>query len=135
MRRLDRTLSHGVRHEEEVKLAIDHLRLLNKACVHVGSLRRIVDEVLSVVTCSLLEESLADSLVHDDQGNFRMLFGLSLRVTAVLHGDDAVELLKLLVDDLLSHRVTDAITVDEHMAGQYAIVELTVGFEASSEVI
>lgn len=124
-----------MRHKEEVKLAIDNLRLLNKACINVCTLRRVVDEVLSIVACSLLEESLADSLVHDDQGNVRMRFGLSLRVTAVLHGDDAVELLKFLIDDLLAHGVTDTITVDEHMAGQFAIVELTVGLEASSKVI
>ena len=47
--RLDRALSDGVRHKEEVKLAINDLRLLNKARVNVGSLRRVVNEVLAVI--------------------------------------------------------------------------------------
>ena len=66
MRRLDRALGHRVRHKEEVKLAIDNLRLLNKASVDICTLRRVVNEVLTIVTSCLLEESLTDSLIHDD---------------------------------------------------------------------
>ena len=44
--RLDGTLGDGVRHEEEVELAIDDLGLLDEARVDVGTLRWVVDEVL-----------------------------------------------------------------------------------------
>ena len=42
---LDRALCHGVRNEEEVKLTVNDFRLLNKAIVNVGTLRRVVNEV------------------------------------------------------------------------------------------
>ena len=35
--------------KEEVKLALNDLRLLNEARVNVGTLRRVVNEVLAVV--------------------------------------------------------------------------------------
>ena len=38
-----------MRHKEEVKLAFNDLRLLNEASVNVGSLRRVVNEVLAVI--------------------------------------------------------------------------------------
>ena len=129
MRRLDGALSHRVRHKEEIKLAIDDLRLLNEACVDVGTLRRVVNEVLSIVTSRLLEESLTHSLVHNDQSDVGVLLGGRLRVASVLHRDDAVELLELLVDDLLAHGVTDTVTIDEDVARQHAIVELAIRLE------
>lgn len=129
MRRLDGALSHRVRHKEEIKLAIDDLRLLNEACVDVGTLRRVVNEVLSIVTSRLLEESLTHSLVHNDQSDVGVLLGGRLRVASVLHRDDAVELLELLVNDLLAHGVTHTVTIDEDVAGQLSIVELAIGLE------
>ena len=129
MRRLDGALSHRVRHKEEIKLAIDDLRLLNEACVDVGTLRRVVNEVLSIVTSRLLEESLSDSLVHNDQRDVGVLLGGCLRVTSVLHRDDAVELLELLVNDLLAHGIAHTITIDEDMARQTSIVEFAIGLE------
>ena len=135
MRRLDGALSHRVRHKEEIKLAIDDLRLLNEACVDVGTLRRVVNEVLSIVTSRLLEESLTHSLVHNDQSDVGVLLGGRLRVASVLHRDDAVELLELLVDDLLAHGVTDTVTIDEDVARQHAIVELAIRLEGASEVV
>ena len=88
-----------MRHKEEVKLAIHHFRLLNKACVNVGSLGRVVDEVLPIVAWRLLEESLADALVDDDQGDVWESLGRVLLITSVLHLDNVVELSKLLVND------------------------------------
>ena len=98
MRRLDGTLGDGVRDEEEVELAIDDLGLLDEARVDVGTLRRVVDEVLLVFgriwarIWGLLEEPLADTLVHDDERDVGWLLSLPvrLRVAAVLHLDDPV---------------------------------------------
>ena len=66
--RLDRTLSHGMWNQEEVKLSICiNFGLLNKASIDVGSLRWVVDEVLPILhILSLLEKSLADSFIHND---------------------------------------------------------------------
>lgn len=135
MRRLDGSLRHRVRHKEEIKLAIDDFGLLDEAGIDVRSLGRVVNEVLSVVAWSLLEESLSDSLVHNNQRDFRMGLCSILTVSSVLDRDDAVELLELLVDDLLTHGITDTITVDEDMARHDAIVELTVGLEGAREVV
>ena len=118
-----------MRHKEEVKFTFNDLRLLNEARVDVGSLRRVVNEVLPIVAGRLLEESLTDSLVHDDQRDVRMLLGRCIRVTSVLHRDDAIELLELLVDDLLAHGVSYTVTIDEHMARQLSIVELAISLE------
>ena len=62
-----------MRDKEEVKLAIDDFRLLDEAIIDVGTLGRVVDVVLAVVLLSLLEESLTDTLVHDDQRDLRGL--------------------------------------------------------------
>jgi len=135
MCRLYATLCHGVRHEEEIELAIDDLRLLDEACVNVSTLRRVVDPVLAVGSRCLLEEALTHALVDDDEGDFRRGLCLDIVFTTVLDSDDTVELSKLLVDDLLTHRVADTITVDKDVAGHGAIVEVAVGCEGALEVV
>ena len=127
---LDRALGHGVRHKEEIELAVNDFGLLNEASVDVGTLRRVVDEVLPVVAWCLLEESLANALVHDDESDLGEGLGkLAVSVFTVLHSADAVELLELLVDDLLAHGIADTITVDEDVGGHGAVVEVSVGLE------
>jgi len=54
--------------QEEIELSIDYFRLLYKALIDIRSLRWVVDELLPILH-SLLEESLADSLVNNDKGN------------------------------------------------------------------
>ena len=56
-------------HEEEIELAFNDFRLLNEASINIGTLRRVVDEVLAVVALGLLEESLAHALINDDQSD------------------------------------------------------------------
>lgn len=129
MRRLDRALRHRVRHKEEIKLAIDDLGLLNKARIDVCSLGWVIDEVLSVVSCGLLEESLSDSLVNDDQSDLRVGLSRNIGITGVLHGDDAIELLELHVNNLLAHGITDTITIDEDVFGHGVVIEIAVGLE------
>jgi len=124
-----------VRHEEEVELAIDDLGLLDEARVHVGTLRRVVDEVLALGPARLLEESLADALVHDDERDVGRGLRRRLIVAAVLHSNNAVQLGQLLVDDLLAHRVAHTVTVDENVARHRSVVELTVRRERALEVV
>lgn len=59
-----------MRNEEEVELSINDLGLLNEAMVNIGTLRWVQDLSLVVTaTLSLLEESLSDTFVHDDESN------------------------------------------------------------------
>lgn len=78
VRRLHCTLGHRVRHQEEVELAVDDLRLLYEAVVDVGALGRVVD-----LAVGLLEESLSYSLVHNDQGDLWKGHTLAARVVLV----------------------------------------------------
>jgi len=104
---LDRTLSHRVRHKEEIELAINDFGLLDEAIIDVGTLGRVVDVVLAVVLLSLLEEPLTDTLVHDDQRDLRgrllELFFNVLLTDSVLKSHNLVELGEFLVNDLLAH--------------------------------
>lgn len=111
-------LSDRVGDQEEVKLTIFDLRLLDEASVDIGSLRRVLDELVSLLGLSLLEESLTNALVDDDEGNFwrnewlnvefRLLFFsfllcLLLLEQAIFFSHDLVKLVELLIDDHLSH--------------------------------
>jgi len=59
--------------------------LLNKASVNIGTLGRVVDEVLAVVAWRLLEESLADTLVDNDEGDLWVFLGRVVVVATILH--------------------------------------------------
>ncbi len=105
--------------------------------IDVGSLGWVVDELLTVVHC-LLEESLADSLVNDDEGNlWRSILGFTrfvcclARVSeqAVLILTDLVQLFQLEVDNLLTHGVANTITIDEDMVGHLTAVKFSVALE------
>ena len=136
MSRLDGALRHGMRHQEEVKLTVDHLCLLHEASVDIGALWWVIDEhVIRVVVGDLLEEPLSDTFVHNDECDFRMLLAWGVLITTVLHLNDAVKLSQLLVDDLLSHGVTDTVTVDEDVTWHGTIVKLTVALESTLEVV
>ena len=124
-----------MRHQEEVELALDDLRLLNEARVNIGSLRRVIDEVLALRSIGLLEEALSDALVDNDESDIGRGLSRSLIITAILHGHDAVELSKLLVNDLLAHRVTDTVTVDKDVTWHGSVVELTIRREGALEVV
>ena len=124
-----------MRHQEEVELALDDLRLLNEARVNIGSLRRVIDEVLALRSIGLLEEALSDALVDDDESDIGRGLSRSLIITAILHGHDAVELSKLLVNDLFAHRVTDTVTVDKDVTWHGSVVELTIRREGALEVV
>jgi hypothetical protein len=89
-----------VRHEEEVKSAINNLCLLDESVINIGSLGRV--ENLSGVRLSLLlKESLSHTLVDDDECDVRK--GNAFRLRVVLVSEDLLELIELVLDDLLSH--------------------------------
>ena len=97
---LDCSLGHGVRHEEEIELALDDLRLLNETVVNIGSLGW-VENVCLVLGLKLFEESLSNTLIDDDECDIGKWFSLEFRVIFV--GEDFLELIELVLDDLLSH--------------------------------
>jgi len=161
MGRLDRTLSDGMRHKEEIELSIFDLTLLNEASVNVSSLGWVLDELVTLGSLSLLEEPLSDALVHDDQGNLGrldgcrngrfvlLLFGRSFSRTSgvlgvgfifllledtVLFSDDLVELVELFVNDHLSHGIADTITIDEDVLG-HGVIEVAITLEGALEIV
>ena len=79
-------------HEEEIELAINDLRLLNEASVNVGTLGRIVDEVLTIIAWRLLEESLPNALIDNNQGNFRVCLCWGIFVSSILNRHDTIQL-------------------------------------------
>lgn len=136
---LDRTLGYRVGHKEEVELTVYDFGLLDEAVVNVGTLGRVVDVGrLAVVLLSLLEESLANTLVHDDQCDLRglllVLFRNVILADAVLKCHNLVKLGEFLVNDLLAHGITDTITVDEDVLG-HLTVEVPVALEGTLEVV
>lgn len=104
---------------------------------------RVVDKLLAVIH-GLLEESLADSLVHDDEGNLgRSILGLTRLVGsltgvsehAVLILAGLVQLFQLEVDNLLAHGVAYTVAIDENVVGHLAAVKLSVALERPLEVV
>lgn len=103
--------------------------------IDVGSLRRVVDEGLTVRE-GLLEEALANTLVHNNQGDLGWIILTLLALEeAVLLLDDLVQLLKLEVDHLLTHGITNTVTVDENVVWHLARIEITVALERPHEVV
>jgi hypothetical protein len=101
--RFDTTLGHGVRHQEEVKFTVNHFGLLDEALIDVSTLGRVINESLAVLV-RLLEETLADSLVHNDERHLGWIVLTLLTIKeSVLLLDDLVQLFELKIDDLLTH--------------------------------
>jgi hypothetical protein len=81
-----------MRHKEEIKLAINNFRLFDKALIDVGSLRWVINESLAVLM-SLLEKSLTDTLVHDDERDLGwVVFTLLTVEETVFLLDDLIQL-------------------------------------------
>lgn len=128
MGRFDSTLSDRMGHQEEVEAALNDLGLLDEALINVGSLRR----VQNLVVC-LLKESLSHALIDDDECD--MGERATLRLGVIFVGQDFLELIKFEADDLLAHRVTDTITIDEDVVGQRAAVVVAISRQSTAEVI
>jgi hypothetical protein len=85
-----------MRNQEEIERSIDNFRLLNKAVINIGSLWRIGNGGLT-----LLEESLSNTLVDNDQRMFWK--GWIICLEAILLLDYLGQLLQLMADNLSSH--------------------------------
>lgn len=118
-----------MRYEEEVKATVDNLGLLNEALVHVGALWGIVNECVAI-GLGLLEEALAYTFVDDDEGDLGLgKLVLAAVEVSVLIADDPVQLVKLKVYNLLSHTVTNTVTVDENVVWHLSAIEFSVALE------
>ena len=78
---------------------------------------------------------MSDSLVDNDECD---VWGFSLllsffRVQTVFLADDLVQLSQFLFNDLLSHRVSDSVSVDEDLAGELTLVLLLEGVHCIEE--
>ena len=91
------TLGDVMRHQEEIELAINDLGLLHKSLVNVGAGRRIQDG-----RASFLKEPLSHSFVYDNQSNLRRL-DISVVLKPILISHNFLKLLKLIINNLLSH--------------------------------
>jgi len=114
-------------HQEEVKCSIDNFRLLDETIVNIGTLRRIGDHgiAMSALLTTHLKESLSYSFVDNDQSDLRHLkfggtiffFFFLITSKRVLLSNNLIELLKLMLDNLLSHWISYTISVDKYMVG------------------
>lgn len=118
------TLSDVVRHKEEVKFAINHFALLDEALVNIGSSRRVSD--LSV---NFLKESLSYSFVHDDESDLREFNRSTALFDSVLISADFLKLVKLELNDVLTHGVAHSITVNENVVWHFTFVVISVSSE------
>ena len=97
------SLSSLLRHKEKVK-ALVSFAVLDKVCINDRAWRWI----LSLAISSLNEHSLVDSLVDNDKSDWRRSTNLIVeRLKSFL------ELCDLLIDDLLSHLLSNSISIDE----------------------
>ena len=100
-------------YEEEIECAVYYFGLLHESVVNVGTLRRVTN---CGICTSHLEESLSYSLIYYNESVLRMLL-LLVGIETILLLDNFLKLLKLVIDYLLSHRITTTVTIDENMIG------------------
>lgn len=132
-------------HKEKVKCTIYNFGLFNKSVVYIGTLWRISDSSISPMSTFLtthLEESLSHSFVDNYQGYFGHLnfcdaifllfFFICKRVLLCYN---LVELFQLMLDDLLSHRVANSISVNKDVVRQVPLIMVTESTERILEVL
>lgn len=95
------SLGNRVRNQEEVEGAVDHFGLLDESVVDIGPLWRVSNGSIGALSL-LLEESLPDSFVDDDE-SVLWLWLVFVLVKPVLLLDNFLKLVQLMVNDLLSH--------------------------------
>ena len=117
-----------MRHQEEIKGSVDNLRLLNETVIYVCSLWRVSNGSVH----ALLEESLSDSLVDNNQG---MLWQVISDICLVLLLDDLAKLFKLVTDYLSSHGVAYTVSIDENVIWKGTVVVISKGLESGFKVV
>lgn len=93
--------------------------------VHEGSLGRVEDFCLAL----LLEEALAHSLVHENQSDVRVL------CLTVYFLDDLLQLVKLVMNDLLSHGIANSVSVHKDVFRHRATIVVFVRLKGVDEVV
>lgn len=61
--------------------------------------------------------------------------GLAFSLGVVLISQDLLQLIELEVNNLLSHGVSDTITIDEDVVGELSSIEVSVGLKGTTEVL
>ena len=84
---------------------------------------------------NFLEESLSYSLVYNDQSNFRKLFLAISRIDIVLVSQDLLELFQFVLDNLLSHRITNTISVNEDMIWELSSIIVSVSLKSTAIIV
>jgi hypothetical protein len=118
---LNSTLSNCMRNEEEIEFAVNNFRLFNESLIQIGSLGWVEN-----LMADLFEESLSDSLVDNNQSDLRKRLLLASGLS-ILVSHDLLELLEFKLNDLLSHGITNTISVDENVVGKLTSVEILIG--------
>jgi hypothetical protein len=118
-----------MRHQEEIEGSIDDFGLLNEAVINVGTLWRVGNGGVH----SLLEESLSNTLVDDDQSMLWKSWIVCLKTILLL--DNLVELFQLMADNLGSHGISNTISVDEDMVWEGTVVLVSKRLESTLEVL
>lgn len=118
-----------MRHQEEIEGSIDDFGLLNEAVINVGTLWRVGNGGVH----SLLEESLSNTLVDDDQSMLWKSWIVCLKTILLL--DNLVELLQLMADNLGSHGISNTISVDEDVVWEGTVVLVSECLESTLEVL
>lgn len=117
MCRLHTTLCYRVRSQEEIKFSIYNVRLFNKSLINICSLRWI-KELLRTL---FLKEPLPHSFVYKDKSHKRMFIWCS-----IYFSNDLFQLIKLMMNDLSSHCITNTISVHKDMIWHLTVIELFV---------
>ena len=112
--------------QEEVEFSINDLALLNKALINKSTLRWVENFRMAL----FLKESLTNTLVNEDQGDLRVLCFFPVNLC-----NDLLQLLQLVMDNLLAHRVTDTVSVYKDMVWHVSVVELPVRLKSTVEVV
>lgn len=122
-------VSTGGRHEEIELLSVTVLIVvrgtgsLDEGAIDDATGGRVLQVALSVLD----EEALRDALVHHDEGDARLL-----TVTVNLR-EHLLELGDLRGDNLVSHGITNTVSVDDEVGGQVRLVSLLEGLDGSLE--
>jgi hypothetical protein len=80
----------------------------------------------------LLEDTLSNSLVHNDESD---LWYLLASVFIILFREDLFELVQFLGDNHLSHGITNTVSVDEDVVWHGSFIVVSIGCKSALIVL
>lgn len=119
------TLSSSGGCHEEVKVLVTVV-MLDESVIDDASRGRI-NQLSRLI---LNKEALSDSLVHNNKGHLRISFCLVVEVL-----DDSLELRDLLVENLLSHGITNTISEYDEVLGELTIMIFSEQLNSISDTL